>query len=140
MAAGIKTIHDNYIVSSHSTPHSYKSFQPSLERSKQGTAQKPKPTANTVWNSAYSGMSIEEVKRVNPFAVPSWLDEPFGVDGSRERRDGIKKLFLRKTAVGNGRIRELNRNDGKYVAFRAIVHGYAIWEDGTLPRSNKPIQ
>ncbi len=74
-------------------------------------------------------MPIEEVKRMNPFAIPSWLNEPFGVDGSRERRGGIERLFAGKTTIDNNRIKELGRNDGKYVAFRAIVHDYAVWKD-----------
>jgi 3-methyladenine DNA glycosylase Tag len=102
------------------------------------TSPTPRSTPNTVWNSTYAGVSIEEVKRVNPFAVPSWLNEPFGVDGSRERRGGIERLFAGMTTIDNDRIKELGRNDGKYVAFRAIVHGYAVWENGILRRCANP--
>jgi len=123
-----------------SPPHPGKKSQTLPPKHRQMTHPKPKPTPNTVWNTTYAGMSIEEVKNVNPFAVPSWLNQPFGVDGSRERRDGIVRLFASKTFVDNDRIKELGRNDGKYVAFRAIVHGYATWKSRLLLRSSKSIQ
>lgn len=92
------------------------------------------PKANTVWATSYPGKSLEEIKLLNPFACRSWLEEPFGSMGSRERPSKIEKLFAGQTQVDRTRIASLARNDGSYVAFRAIAHDHAIWKDGLLRR------
>lgn len=125
------------VVSSVEPPFRQGLSRPLPKKTKRVGSATPKSATNTVWNTKYAGMPIEEVKLVNPFAIPSWLNEPFGVEGSRERRSGIEILFNGKTAIDNDRIKELGRNDGKYVAFRAIVHDYAVWENEVLRRCTK---
>lgn len=90
------------------------------------------PSIYSVWDYKYPGMQLEEVKRVNPFAIPSWLNQPFGVCGSWERQSDIKNLFAGKTIIDKNRIVDLGRNKGKYVAFRSIVHDYAVWKNEEL--------
>ena len=90
--------------------------------------------ANTVWATRYPGESLEDIRRLNPFACRSWLEQPFGRDGSWERLPAVEKLFAGSTQVDRARIAALGRNSGTYVAFRAIVHHHAIWENGLLRR------
>jgi ribosomal protein L18E len=78
----------------------------------------------TIWDRYYSGMSLEEIKDKNPFASEDWLNN--GEDLTDERKKQIEKLFYEGDIVGSRRIKEFGRNYGKYVAFRAIVHGLAI--------------
>lgn len=101
------------------------------------SAEPIRSSGNTVWNARYPGMSLEEIKVVNPFATKSWLDQNFGENGSRERREHIKDLFAGNAAVDNVRINSFGGNKGKYVAFRAIVHDYASWENGELCATTK---
>lgn len=95
------------------------------------------PTANSVWDTCYPGLSLEEVQCINPFAIETWIKETFGINGSRERRTDIIQMFDGQNEIGEKRIKELGRNKGRYPAFRAIVHGYAVWENGVLRRSEK---
>jgi hypothetical protein len=75
---------------------------------------------------------MEEIQQENPFAIPSWLNEPIRNDVSQKRKSGIERLFDGKKTIDIDRIKELPPNDGRYVAFRAIVHGYAIWKNELL--------
>ena len=111
-------------------------------RAKPKTAPGPrnpieKPKANTVWDTCYPGLSLDDIQDINPYAVRFWLNEPFGHQGSRERRTDIIQLFDGQDQVNEKTINELGRNKGRYPAFRAIVHGYGIWENGVLRRSEK---
>lgn len=98
------------------------------------SSRRAKPSTNTVWGTCYAGKSLEEIECINPFATNSWLEQPYGSDGSRERRADIIKLFDGKAFVDMKRIQELGSNKGRYPAFRAIVHGYAAWEGNQLRR------
>lgn len=96
----------------------------------------PKSYPLTVWNFVYKGKSLEEIKLVNPLATHGWLDEPF--DQKRSMRiNSIENLFSGSKNVSIDGITELGRNDGRYVAFRAVVLGYAIWDGEILLRTNK---
>lgn len=106
-------------------------------KTKLNSSPTPKLDQWTVWNTFYEGKSLEETKMINPFAVPSWLNEPIGHDGSRSRIDSIQVLFSDAKSVRIERIESLGRNNGKYVAFRAIVHGYAVWDGEELKRTIK---
>ena len=86
----------------------------------------------SVWGYKYPGMQLEEIKRVNPFAIRSWLNQPFGENGLWERRSDIKNLFAGEIMIDKNRIRDLGPNKGKYVAFRSIVHNHAVWENEVL--------
>ncbi len=108
-----------------------------LQKSNKVNAEPINSSGNTVWNIKYPGISLEEIKVVNPFAKKSWLEQNYGKNGSRERREDIKKLFDGNTTIDDARINELEDNKGKYVAFRAIVHDYAVWEEETLRATSK---
>jgi len=116
-----------------------KAPQSSPKKSDGVSHPKPKPDSETVWDTTYPKMRIEEIKRINPYASKSWLIEPFREE-TKDRRWGVKRLFAGKTTVEKGRIKKFGGNHGRYVAFRAIVHGYATWKNGVLERSPKVIQ
>lgn len=94
----------------------------------------------SVWNTKYRGMSKAEVEIINPFAEEGWLKEPFGNKGSRTRIGNIIKLFDNQSEIASERISKLGRNYGKYAAYRAIVHEYAIWDLEVLKRTKKSFQ
>jgi len=81
----------------------------------------------TIWEKFYKGLSIEDIKKINPFACPDWLKN--GADLSLGRKIDIDNLFNSRDKVPASRIRELIRNRGRYAAFCAIVHGFA-YHDG----------
>ena len=101
----------------------------------------PRPTpataANTVWSTAYPGMSLDAVKVINPFASSGWLKESFGSNGSRERLHDVENLFSGRPSVSKARITELGDNKGRYVAFRAIAHRNARWDGQELVRTQR---
>lgn len=77
-----------------------------------------------IWERYYSGMTIEEVKAINPFASKGWLND--GEDLTEKRRTQIENLFDGSNKVSSKRIKEFGSNFGSYVAFRALVHGLAV--------------
>lgn len=115
--------------------------RPHKARPANGSSAKdaPRPAlpiaANTVWSTAYPGMSLEAIKAVNPFADSGWLKEPFGSNGSRERLQDVDSLFSGRPSVSKARIADLGKNKGRYVAFRAIAHRNAHWDGQTLVRT-----
>jgi hypothetical protein len=81
---------------------------------------------------------VEEVRQVNQFSKSSWLNQSFGEDSFRERRSDIEELFAGRTTTDKAMIKKLEpTNKGEYVAFRAIVHGYTVWEKEVLQRCAK---
>lgn len=81
----------------------------------------------TIWDRYYNGMSLEQIKAINPFASENWLGNGEGL--SQKRIDQIEALFGGQNSVNAERIRKFGSNFGRYAAFRAIVHGIAI-DDG----------
>ena len=76
-----------------------------------------------IWERYYGGMTLEKVKAKNPYASRGWLNN--GEDLTIKRMTQIEKLFNGNVKVSSERIKEFGSNFGRYVAFRAIVHGIA---------------
>ncbi len=66
----------------------------------------------------------------NPFATPSWIKQGYGLTyrKKRNRQEDLPALF-NKTP---DEINEMNRNEGKYLAFVAIRWGFAEFIDNKL--------
>lgn len=123
------------IVSKVVSPSRNKTVRSVPKKPKRREATLPKSDTNTVWNTKYPGMSIEEVRQVNPFVkYSSWLNEPYRGDITPGRRRDMEKLFDKKTKISKAKIKEFGDNKGEYVAFRAIAHEYAVWRDEALLR------
>ena len=90
--------------------------------------------AKTIREMYFKGMTLDQVKELNPFAVENYLKD--GVEPSDGRLQDIDNLFDGKNTVSAAKINEINRktrtvkgktgyNVGKYAAFRAVLHGIA---------------
>ena len=71
---------------------------------------------------------IDKIK--NPFAIPSWIEQGYGLTykKKRNRQENLPALFNRTP----DEILKLNRNEGKYLAFVAIRWGFAEIIDNRL--------
>jgi hypothetical protein len=78
----------------------------------------------TIWHRFYPKMSLGEIKRINPFANNDWLNN--GENLTPKRRNDIIRLINNQDEVTSEQIKQKGRNEGRYAAFRAIVHGFAI--------------
>jgi hypothetical protein len=88
----------------------------------------------TIREMYFKGMTLDQVKELNPFAVENYLKD--GADPSDGRLQDIENLFDGENIVSTEKISEINRrirtvngktgyNVGKYAAFRAVLHGIA---------------
>jgi hypothetical protein len=88
----------------------------------------------TIGEMYFKGMTLDQVKELNPFAVENYLKD--GVEPSDGRLQDIEILFDGENTVSAAKINEINRkirtvkgktgyNVGKYAAFRAVLHGIA---------------
>jgi hypothetical protein len=103
--------------------------------------------AITIGEMYFKGMTMEQVKELNPFAVENYLKD--AVEPSEGRLQDIENLFEGKDTVSADKISEINRrkrivkgktgyNVGKHAAFRAILHGIAKHDgNGGLIRIDK---
>jgi hypothetical protein len=88
----------------------------------------------TIREMYFKGMTLNQVKELNPFAVENYLKD--GVEPSDGRFKDIENLFDGENTVSAEKISEINRrirtvkgktgyNVGKYAAFLAVLHGIA---------------
>jgi hypothetical protein len=82
--------------------------------------------SNTIWNEVYPRKTIDQIKEYNPFASSDWLNNT--VHFSDTRRNAVERLFDERNEVTLKEIRARSQNEGRYAAFRAIVHNIAKWD------------
>jgi hypothetical protein len=100
-------------------------------------------TKISIWEKFYKNMPLEEIKKTNPFACNHYLSNKVSAEGPADdfrqhRKDQITALFDGQNIVSAERIKSLTSNEGRYAAFRAIVHGKAKYDgNGGLIRIDK---